>query len=118
MTKWMALILVTFGLAACSSAKKMEDKKGETAVTQESADAAKKAEAAKSSATAEGKVTCETKGDSRSIEIRAKDKGCELAYTKFGKEEVIASSASGSDHCKKISERIQTNLKSSGFTCK
>lgn len=69
-------------------------------------------------ADAADKATCETKGDSRTLEIRAKEKGCELAYTKGGTENVVASSQNGKAHCTATLEKIKGRLVEAGFTCK
>jgi hypothetical protein len=91
------------------------DTKAATSTTVEKA----KSEAAKLTPTeGEGKVECSVKGDSRIIEVRAKEKGCELAYTKAGKEGVVASSAHGTEYCKKASERLREKLKGAGYECK
>lgn len=118
MTKWIALMLLTLGLGACSSgAKKQTDAEKQT--TEAAAESKEEAKEAKkdSSTSTEGKIACELKNDKRYIEVQAKDGGCEVLYTKFDKEEVVATSASGTGHCEKISERIQTNLKEAGFEC-
>lgn len=117
MIKWIALAALTLGLAACSSAgKKAEEKKTETKKEMSEKKAEAKAEA-KAETSSQGKVMCEMKGDKRYIEVVGKESGCELLYTKFDKEEVVATSAAGTAHCEKISERIQGNLKEAGFTC-
>jgi hypothetical protein len=64
------------------------------------------------------KVECSVKGDERIIEARAKNKGCELAYTKAGKEGVVASSSHGTEYCKKALERLRDKLKGAGYDCK
>lgn len=119
MTKWIALALLTLGLGACSSGSKKSAEKAETAAEEATEDAKAEAKNTKKEASKsmEGKTLCEMKSDKRYIEVTSKDKGCELLYTKFDKEEVIASSAVGTSHCEKISERIQSNLKEAGFSC-
>ncbi len=64
------------------------------------------------------KAECSVKGDERVVEVRSKDKGCELAYTKAGKESVVASSAFGTGYCEKAAEKLKEKLKGSGYTCK
>ncbi len=119
----LAFATLTLGLSisACSSKSKTADAQAtdaKAAATTETKAAPANADKTKAAATSTaGKVLCETSSDKRLIEVRTKDAGCELAYTKFGKEEVIANSAAGSAHCQKISERIQSNLTEAGFKC-
>ena len=89
MTKWIALVLLVFGIAGCSSAKKTSDK-AEATTEAKTADGKKatddKAKTAGSTVSSAGKVLCEASNDKRYIEVRTKDAGCEVAYTKFDKE--------------------------------
>jgi hypothetical protein len=64
------------------------------------------------------KVQCSVKGDERTLEVRAKDKGCELAYTKAGKEGSVATSAHGTEYCEKALEKLRDKLKGAGYDCK
>jgi hypothetical protein len=64
------------------------------------------------------KVECSTKGDTRTLELREKGKGCELAYTKAGKEGVVASAAHGTDYCQKAFDKLRDKLKGAGYDCK
>ena len=64
------------------------------------------------------KSDCSVKGDERVVEVRSKEKGCELAYTKAGKENVVASSAFGMGYCEKAAEKLKEKLKGSGYACK
>jgi len=68
--------------------------------------------------TGPGKSECSVRGDERVIDVRSKDKGCELAYTKGGTENVIASSPNGTAYCEKAAEKLKEKLKGAGFTCK
>lgn len=120
-----SLVVILSVLAVGCSGK---GKKSESAPAPTKADATasgKKAEmksteksAAAAPAAAGDKVTCETKGDSRVLEVRAKDKGCELAYTKGGTETVVASSQNGKGHCTTTLEKIKGRLEAAGFACK
>lgn len=103
-------------IAGCGSKSKKGEATDAMAATKTEAAATK--ETAQAAATsAEGKVTCTMKSDTRHIQVKKAGAGCELAYNKFGNEEVIATSLSGTDHCQKIADRIQANLKTAGFTC-
>lgn len=115
----LALAVVAVG---CSSSHKKDDSK-DTKATGAAADMAKGSKDKKAATTSTPdsgdamKVTCKNKGDERIIEVRPKDKGCELGYTKGGNETIVATSNSGNDHCNKVQGRIQENLKAAGFTC-
>ncbi len=67
---------------------------------------------------ATAKTECTTKGDTRTLELRAKGKGCELAYTKNGQEGIVASAANGNAYCETTLNKIRDRLKGSGFECK
>lgn len=113
----LVLIASIFFVASCGSKKKMDDnaKAGETNM-EAAKDAAKEGEETAKSATGE-KVSCMMKNDKRDIHVRTVGKGCELAYSKFGNEEVVATSLTGTEHCQKIADRIQGNLENAGFKC-
>jgi hypothetical protein len=65
-----------------------------------------------------GKLECTNKNETRQIAVRTKDKGCEVAYTKGGKEQVISSAKNGTTYCQKSLDKLRDKLKSSGYTCK
>lgn len=69
-------------------------------------------------ATSTAGLTCEKGADKRTIEIAPKGKGCEVRYTKNGKTDSVASSASGNDHCEKTREKMRGKLEASGYACK
>lgn len=72
----------------------------------------------KKATSSDTKVECSVKGDERILEVRDKGKGCELAYTKAGKEGVVASAANGKEYCSKALEKLREKLKGSGYVCK
>lgn len=72
---------------------------------------------AAAAAVAGTKLECAKKSDKRVLEVRAKDKGCELAYTKNGQEAVVASGRAGLAHCEGSREKIVEKLKTAGYTC-
>jgi hypothetical protein len=120
--------LLVFALAGCAGGEKKKDGKMDSSkeTKAEMSKAEKKMEAKegkkdmakmKSSAVSVGKVECSMNNDKRFVEVREAGKGCELAYSKFGNEEVVATSLSGTEHCQKISERIVGNLENAGFSC-
>lgn len=65
----------------------------------------------------ENTLGCAKGKDTRLLVVRAKDKGCELAYTKNGQEAVVASGKAGLSHCEASREKISTKLKAAGYTC-
>ncbi len=117
-----SLSTLAFSLAAaCSSPSKTANtlEAKDSPVTEKAAAAITKAsDQAVQSMTAAAKAECSTKGDSRILEVRQAGKGCELAYTKNGKEDVVASAASGSAYCETTMNKIRERLKGAGFDCK
>lgn len=118
------LIPVLFAVlvAGCSSSDKKIEAADTGSAKAPAASATKpvakeKVEKKAAAASTAGTVSCTSGEDKRSIEVRAKDSGCETAYTKAGNESVVATSNSGTDHCAKVQSRIQENLKTAGFTC-
>lgn len=68
-------------------------------------------------------TTCSKANDIRNIDVIKVDDGCEVNYTKqFDPQDSsiksIASSKKGTSHCKKIQERVKSNLVSAGYNCK
>jgi hypothetical protein len=121
--RFCLLIAISGLLVACSSAAKKDAAAASTttvaaassSTTTTKTSAATATTAASASAM---KVVCAHGSDSRTLEVRAKDKGCELAYTKNGQEAVVASSVNGNDHCTKSLTKIQEKLSTAGFSCK
>ena len=117
MKSLLVLSISLLFIAGCSSkGKKGEGTTAKDGAKQE-ASADSKADGKTSSATSASKSTCMMKNDKRVIDVRTQNKGCELAYTKFGNEEVVATSMNGTDHCQKIADRIKGNLENAGFKC-
>lgn len=111
-----SLVSLTLVMGACSHSKKKDQTTAKEAQTQ-ATNAAEEAKKTAIQAATEGAINCVNKEDKRTIDLRKKDKGCELAYNKFGKEEIIATSAAGTAHCEKIADRIKTNLIDAGYKC-
>lgn len=112
------LIIVLFGaalLAGCSH----EQKKADTpAMATPAATAPTTTDKAKTATSDDmPKAECKMKKETRTLEVRSKEKGCELAYTKAGKESVVASSGHGFSYCKKALDKIEGKLKASGYSC-
>lgn len=100
--------------AAAAHSGKTEAKDAKAAKGAKAAPA--KTEAAATTATA-GKVECKLKNETRTLEVRSKDKGCETAYTKGGQENVVGSSQNGTAHCEGILNKIKDKLVAAGYTC-
>ncbi len=117
-----SLLILAFGLAAACSSKPKSAAAPEPrdlpAVDKGSQSVTKGADQVVQPMIAASKVECSTKGDSRILELRAKGKGCELAYTKNGQEGIVASAANGNTYCETTMTKIRDRLKGSGFECK
>ncbi len=112
------LIVSTFFVASCGSKKKMDNSAKGADKKMEATEGATKKEGQTAASNMTGdKVSCMMKNDKRNIQVRSTGKGCELAYEKFGNEEVVATSMNGTEHCQKIADRIQGNLENAGFKC-
>ncbi len=126
--KLAALLIVAAFFVSCSS--KQKSTTDTTAATPAQATDAKKdakADAKKdgeksttekpAAAASAGAMTCKNGSDTRTLEVVAKDSGCEVSYTKFGETTTPASSVNGTAHCDSVRDRIKTNLENAGFQC-
>lgn len=119
----MRHLLICSLLIAAAAGCKSKDKAPETAPAAATAPtpAAPATPAAKAQTPAppagSSKVECANKADKRTLEVRVKDQGCELAYTKQGQEAVTATSRKGTAHCEAKRDKTVENLKNAGFTC-
>ncbi len=126
----LALVLAALiSVAGCKSKDHKEETMKAPPVAPAKADSkeAKGAKAAKAAATqpkakaeaaaSASKVECKLANETRTLEVRAKDKGCETAYTKGGQENVVGSSQNGTAHCEGIMNKIKDKLASAGYTC-
>lgn len=120
----IAISLILFAAAGCKSASKNATPSASQPAAHTETKAESQAPAAKDEKKAEGtaagsaKVECSHKADNRVLEVRNKDKGCELAYTKNGQEAVVSTSKNGRKHCEDSLEKIKGKLVAAGFTCK
>ena len=118
-------LALAFNLVACANKTKTPDVQAPPAITTTGkveakvADVKNKVEKATANATsAMDRAECTLKTETRNLEVRAKGKGCELAYTKGGTEKIIATSAHGASHCQAAMKKIQDNLTKANYTCK
>jgi hypothetical protein len=115
----LAALIVAFA-GACSHKAAQTDKKPADqtpAPTKDQAPGKNKKTKKSAVASTAATVKCTHNSDERMIEIKDKDGGCETVYTKMGEANSIASSSHGNEHCQQVSEKIQKNLTSAGFTC-
>jgi hypothetical protein len=113
----MMCSVIFLGLVGCSSSQKStaSDKAAAEVKAAEQKVEEKKAEVKKEMAEA---GSCVNGSDKRSLEISKTEKGgCELLYNKNGAANKIAEQASGTKHCEEVKERIESKLKSAGFSC-
>jgi hypothetical protein len=120
MLKNLVILFSIFVIFGCSSnAKKADAPAAEAPKAESATPVADKAATPAAHTSATGPtVECANGKDVRNLEIKTVDKGCELAYTKNGRTESVATSANGSKHCEEVKERIQTKLEASGYSCK
>ncbi len=98
-------------------AGKTDDTKVEVKKTAEAASS--KAESASDATAPAGAVTlsCKSGKDERTLVTAAKDKGCEVTYTKQGQSKAVGNGLAGFGVCEKIANKIKSNLEKQGFTC-
>ena len=120
----IASVFLAFGLTSCASNPSQSEKTSKQEVEKEATTkkaSEQKSESSEKDITSQNgsmmRKDCKMKNDERFVETRKTDSGCELAYSKFGKEEIVASSMKGTQHCDKILKRIVSNLEDAGFTC-
>lgn len=118
-----SIAVATLLLSACAGSKAKNEPSPEKTSPPAASSPSKVEEKAKSSTKGEStavedKVLCAHGKEERTLEVRAKDQGCELIYTKGGQEAVVATSHSGKAHCAEMQNKIKGKLTASGFTCK
>jgi hypothetical protein len=109
------LILSVVVLASCANKAKKDAAPGAAKPTAETE--AKKEIAKAKAAVGAGVVTCTHAKDVRTIEVVAKDGGCEVKYSKAGKTTSPASSKAGDKFCHDKAAKMKTHLEGSGFKC-
>ncbi|MGE4131175.1 MAG: hypothetical protein AB7F86_06020 [Bdellovibrionales bacterium] len=121
----MRILIITTLLSAMAVGCASKGKKDTSEMSPTPAAAAGKTEAKKMDAKQEmaknstgSKVECSLKNDTRIMEIRGKEKGCEVGYTKWGQENVLWSSMNGTEYCEEKVTGLKEKLEAAGFTCK
>lgn len=116
--------LLTLSITACSSGSKkaatpnVADKKATAASPATTATKTPVAVETKAATTVAGVMTCTSGADTRNIEIKNIDAGCELLYTKHGETKSMATAKSETAYCGGVSQKIAKNLSAAGFNCK
>ncbi len=109
------------GLVGCASKDKKTEETNSAAQTAEAVkkEGAKVMDKAKAGvkAAVQGQVTCAKGKDNRTLAIRSEGSGCEVVYTKFEQENVIATSQNGMSHCEATIGKVKSNLENAGFSC-
>ena len=124
MRQWLSVIAVAaLSAAGCSTSHPAKQDQSTSAAAAASASSTKevvspKKTTAPADAGSQKTIECNNKSDKRTLAVRSKDKGCEFAYTKSGKESVLASGHSGFDYCLKVQEKLQAKLQAANFECK
>lgn len=63
-------------------------------------------------------MVCKSGKDERNIQVRKPEAGgCEVVYTKFGEESVVADAKYDMNFCKEKAEKVKSNLVAAGFEC-
>ena len=116
------LAAAALAITGCQSAGKKSDASLTSAQPAPQSPAVDSKKSADAAVTAKGEITtkvqCSVKGDERVLEVRVKGKGCELAYSKFGNEGIVANANSGQEYCEKTLEKMREKLSGSGYDCK
>ncbi|MCC7405449.1 MAG: hypothetical protein IT288_13710 [Bdellovibrionales bacterium] len=121
--KTLMVLLISMFFFACASYKKTEDaattKNPTAAKTETKVEAPTKSPPAAKTATASaGAVVCKSKADERQLEVvKPQGGGCEVHYTKFGTDTVVANAQNDTSYCEEVLGRIKTRLTESGFEC-
>lgn len=63
------------------------------------------------------RIVCKSTKEERVLEMRSKDEGCELLYTRGGNTRSIATSRIGDGPCEAVRGKTQSNLERSGYRC-
>jgi hypothetical protein len=64
-----------------------------------------------------GTFTCSSGSDSRSLEIKDLESGCEVIYTKQNEPKTIAQAKNDKSFCSQTVDKVKGNLENAGFKC-
>lgn len=107
------ILLPALIFMGCSGPQKQTDT---TSTTTPATKEAPKAEA-KADPNVVKKEVCESGDDKRMLAVLKTGSGCDLSYTKFGKEKVVASGKFGVKHCEASFDKITKKLEADNFNC-
>ncbi|MCB9083145.1 MAG: hypothetical protein H6624_02315 [Bdellovibrionaceae bacterium] len=119
----MVLIATLFIFSCASTKKKDGAPTGDTAApaaAEAKSEETPKADAApaKAAANSAGAAVCKAPGDERQLEVVKPDGGgCEVHYTKFGTDKVVANAQNDISYCEEVFNRIKNRLVEAGFEC-
>ena len=119
MRQWF-VVISSLGilLSGCSHTGAKKEAAAAPANTPAKETPAPKVEAKAPADTGVTRLECSKKNDDRALEVREKDKGCELGYTKSGKETVVATGSHGTTYCTKAMDKIKDKLVAANYDCK
>lgn len=122
MFKVLTGVVVAILFAGCASSQKANSETA-TAKTASAAPAAQHSANAKAAAAAAEKtetqagLICTNGKDARTVKNIASKTGCQVMYTKAGKESEVASSSKSDAHCKDVVAKMRGKLEAAGFKC-
>ena len=105
------------GMGACSSKPKVETPVASAPAAAAPADTMKAAVKVDEKKSEDSTVTCTLDKDKREMTVVAKNKGCEVHYTKAGTTSTVASDKAGLEHCEKTVDKMRGKLVAGGYKC-
>lgn len=119
MFKVLTGVVVAILFAGCASSQKANSETA-TAKTASAAPAAQHSANAKAAAEkteTQAGLICTNGKDARTVKNIASKTGCQVMYTKAGKESEVASSSKSDAHCKDVVAKMRGKLEAAGFKC-
>ncbi|MCB0386158.1 MAG: hypothetical protein KDD43_12260 [Bdellovibrionales bacterium] len=118
----LMVLIATLFVFSCASTKKNDGAPSGDQAAPAAAESAKetpKEEAAPAKAAASaGAAVCKATNDERQLEVVKPDGGgCEVHYTKFGTDKVVANAQNDVSYCEEVFNRIKSRLVEAGFEC-
>lgn len=119
--KTLIVLISTMFVFSCASGKKSEEPTGKApapAKSETKAEPAAKPAATPKATASAGATVCKSKSDERQLEVtKPQGGGCEVHYTKFGTDTIVANAQNDVGYCEEVLGRIKTRLTESGFEC-